>query len=74
MQKAQGWMVPPAAPQDSHAPHHTKPKANSMDQHEHQGAPSELQGLYIGHSCSPSSQEDEIRHLRSELDQAQRDT
>ena len=60
-------------PQDSHTPHHTKPKANSMDQHGHQGAPGELQGSYIGHSCSPASREDEIRHLRSELDQTQRD-
>ena len=57
-------------PQDSHAPHHTKPKTNSTDQH---GAPSDLQGLYTGHSRSPASREDEIRHLRSELDQARRD-
>ena len=61
-------------PQDSHVPHHTKLKANNMDQHGHQGAPSKLQGPYIGHSRSPASQEDEIRHLRNELDQAQRDT
>ena len=60
-------------PQDSHAPHHTKPKADSMDQHRHQGVPGDLQGLYIGHSCSQASQEDKIRHLRSELDQARRD-
>ena len=59
-------------PQDSHAPHHTKPKADNMDQHGHQGAPIDLQGPYTGHSHSPASQEDEIRHLRSELDQAQR--
>ena len=57
-------------PQDSHALHHTKPKANNMDQHGHQGAPSELQGPYTGHSHSPASREDEIRQLRSELDQA----
>ena len=57
-------------PQDSHALHHTKPKADSMDQHGHQGVPGNLQGPYIGHSCSPASREDEIRHLRSELDQA----
>ena len=57
-----------SCPQDSHVPHHTKPKANSMDQHGHQGAPSDLQGLYTGHSRSPASREDEIRHLRSELD------
>ena len=62
-----------SCPQDGHALHHTKPKANSMDQHRHQGAPGDLQGLYIGHSHSPASREDEIRHLRSELDQAQRD-
>ena len=60
-------------PQDSHAPHHTKPNANSMDQHGHQGARGDLQGPYIRHSHSPASREDEIRHLRSELDQAQRD-
>ena len=60
-------------PQDSHAPHHTKLKANSMDQHGHQGAPGDLQCPYIRHSRSPASREDEIRHLRSELDQAQRD-
>ena len=63
-----------SCPQDSHAPHHTKLKANNMDQHRHQGAPGKLQGLYTRHSHSPASQEDEIRHLRSELDQAQRDT
>ena len=50
-------------PQDSHTLHHTKLKADSMHQHRHQGAPSELQGPYIGHSCSPASREDEIRHL-----------
>ena len=54
-------------PQDSHMLHHTKPKANSMDQH---GVPGDLQGPYTGHSHSPASREDEIRHLRSELDQA----
>ena len=59
-----------SCPQDSHAPHHTKPKADNMDQHGHQGAPSDLQDLYIGHSHSPASQEDEIQHLQSELDQA----
>ena len=26
-------------PQDSHAPCHTRPKTDNMDQHEHQGAP-----------------------------------
>ena len=44
-----------------------------MDQHGHQGTPSDQQGPYTGHSCSPASQEDEIRHLQSELDQARRD-
>ena len=42
-------------PQDGHALHHTKPKTNSMDQHGHQGAPSDLQGTYIRHSRSPAS-------------------
>ena len=51
-------------PQDSHALHHTKQKAYITDQHGHQGAPSELQGPYIGHSHSPVSREDEIRHLK----------
>ena len=60
-------------PQDSHASHHTKPKADNMDPHGHQGAPGDLQGPYTGHNHSPASQEDEIRHLRSELDQARRD-
>ena len=60
-------------PQDSHVPHHTKPKADNMNQHGHQGAPSDLQGPYTRHHCSPASREDEIRHLRSELDQARRD-
>ena len=46
-------------PQDGHVPH--------------QVAPSHLQGPYIGHSCSPASREDKIRHLQNELDQAQRD-
>ena len=69
MQKAQGWMATTATLK----PHHTKLKADNMDQHGHQGAPGDLQGLYSRHSCSPASQEDEIRHLRSELDQARRD-
>ena len=60
-------------PQDGHASHHAKPKADNMDQHAHQVASSDLQGPYIGHSHSPASQEDEIRHLRNELDQARRD-
>ena len=60
-------------PQDGHAPHHTKPKADNMDQHTHQVAPGNLQGSYIRHSHTPASREDEIRHLRNELDQARRD-
>ena len=60
-------------PQDSHAPCHTRPKADNMDQYRHQGVPGEPQGLYTGHSRSSASQEDEIRHLRSELDQVRRD-
>ena len=50
-------------PQDSHAPRHTKPKTDNMDQHRHQGAPGDQQDPYIGHNRSPASQEDEIRHL-----------
>ena len=42
-------------PQDSHMPHHSKLKANNMDQHRHQGAPGDLQGPYTGHSRSPAS-------------------
>ena len=61
-------------PQDSHGPHHTKLKADNMDQHMHQVVPGDLQGPYIGHSHSPASREDEIRHLQNELDQARRDT
>ena len=49
--------------QDSHAPHHTKLKADNMDQHRQQGEPSELQGPYTRHSCNPTSREDKIRHL-----------
>ena len=60
-------------PQDSHVPCHTRPKADNMDQHRHQGAPGNQQALYTGHSRSSTSQEDEIKHLRSELDQARRD-
>ena len=60
-------------PQDSHVPCHTRQKTENMDQHRHQGAPGDQQGLSTGHSHSPDSQEDEIRHLQSELDQARRD-
>ena len=62
-----------SCPQDGHAPCHTRQKTNNMDQHGHQGAPGEQQGPYTRHSRSPASQEDEIRHLLSELDKAQRD-
>ena len=58
-----------SCPQDGKA----KPKADNMDQHAHQVASSDPQGPYIGHSSSPASREDEIRHLRNELDQARRD-
>ena len=57
-------------PKDSHVPHHTRQKTDNLDQHGHQGKPGNQQGPYTGHSRSPASQEDEIRHLRSELDQA----
>ena len=57
-------------PQDSHALHHTRWKTDNMDQHRHQGAPNDQQGPYTGHSHSSASQEDKIRHLQSELDQA----
>ena len=57
-------------PQDGHTPHHARLKANNMDQHMHQVSPSDLQGLYIGHSHSPASREEKIRHLQNELDQA----
>ena len=63
-----------SCPQDSHVPRHARPKTDNMDQHGHQGAPGDQQGPYTGHSRSPASQEDEIRHLQSELDQARRDT
>ena len=42
-------------PQDGHVPHHTKLKADSMDQYGHQGASGNLQGPYIRHSRSPAS-------------------
>ena len=57
-------------PQDSHVPCYTRQKTDNMDQHGHQGKPGDQQGPYTGHSRSPASQEDEIRHLQSELDQA----
>ena len=50
-------------PQDSHTPHLTRPKADNVDQHRHQGVPGNLQGPYTGHSRSSASQEDEIKHL-----------
>ena len=62
-----------SCPQNSHMPHHIRPKADNMDQHAHQVAPGDIQGPYIGHSHSPASREDEIRHLQNELDQARKD-
>ena len=62
-----------SCPQDSHAPHHMRQRTDDMDQHRHQGTPGDQQGPYTGHSRSPASQEDKIRHLRGELDQAWRD-
>ena len=52
-----------SCPQDSHAPCHMRQRTDDMDQHGHQGAPSDQQGPYTGHGRSPASQEDEIRHL-----------
>ena len=60
-------------PQDSHVLCNTRQRTNDMDQHGHQGTPGDQQDPYTGHSRSPASQEDEIRHLRGKLDQAQRD-
>ena len=60
-------------PQDSHVPCHTRQRTDDMDQCGHQGTPSDQQGPYTRHSQSPASQEDEIRHLQGELDQARRD-
>ena len=37
-------------PQDSHALHHTRQRTDDMDQHGHQGTPSDQQGPYTGHS------------------------
>ena len=62
-----------SCPQDSHALYHTRQRTNDMDQHGHQGTPGDQQGPYTGHSQSPASQEDKIRHLQGELDQARRD-
>ena len=45
-------------PQDSHVPHHTRQRTKDMDQHGHQGTPSNQQGPYNGHGRSPASQED----------------
>ena len=50
-------------PQDSHMLRHTRQRTDNMDQHGHQGTPGDQQGPYTGHSQSPASQEDEIRHL-----------
>ena len=69
MWKARGWTAPTAALRMA-MPHHDRPMANNTDQHAHQAAPGDIQGPYIGHSRSPASREDEIRHLWNELDQA----
>ena len=37
-----------SCPRDGHVPHHVKPKANSVDQHMHQGVPGNLQGPTSG--------------------------
>ena len=60
-------------PQDSHAPHHMRQRTDDVDHHGHQKTPGNQQGPYTGHGQSPASQEDEIRHLQGELDQAWRD-
>ena len=60
-------------PQDSHMLCHTRQKTKNMDKHGHQGTPGDQQGPYTRRGRTPASQEDEIRHLQSELDQAQRD-
>ena len=62
-----------SCPQDSYVPCHMRQKTDNMDQHGHQGTPGDQQGPYTRHSRSPASQEDEIRHLRGELDQARSD-
>ena len=59
-------------PQDSHAPCHMRQRTDDMDQQGHQGAPGDQQGPYTRHGQSPANQEDEIRHLQGELDQAWR--
>ena len=56
--------------QDSHAPCHIRQRIDDMDQHGHKGTPGNQQSPYAGHSQSPASQEDEVRQLRGELDQA----
>ena len=62
-----------SCPQDGHGPCHMRQRTDNMDQHGYQGTPGGQQGPYARHSQSPASQEDEIRHLRGELDQAWRD-
>ena len=52
---------------------HMRQRTDDMDQHRYQGALGNQQGPYARHGQSPASQEDEIRHLQGELDQAQRD-
>ena len=62
-----------SCPQDSHVLYHMRQRTDDMDQHRQQGTPGDHQGPYTGHSKSPASQKDEIRHLRGELDKAWRD-
>ena len=38
-----------SCPQDSHMPCHTRQQTNDMEQHRHQGTPSDHQGPYTGH-------------------------
>ena len=57
-----------SCPQHNHTLCHTRLWADDMDQHGHQGMPGDQQGPYTGHSQSPASQEDEIKHLRGKLD------
>ena len=45
-----------SCPQDSHVPCHMRQRTDDMDQHGHQGTPSDQQGPYTGHSQSPASQ------------------
>ena len=50
-------------PQDSHTPHHTKPKADSMDHHRHQGAPGKYRARTSGIATAQQAKKTKIRHL-----------